>query len=667
MANNNYSAADQFYKVSFITTHSDSIPKILKQTGALTILYNPDTGRRSLWFRGDLVASGYGVADMEEMSLSTYFIENMNAIFGGPNGVYDFIPSYTSPNGEVGISIYDRLSYTDDTLVQAYTNSYLLHSYNYEWTGNLQSYVWDTYAYIGKTFNSVYKDLCGYVKSSYDTGYNTDKAIYSYLISSYAYTMNTMNSVYKDLSAYVKHSYDIGYATDVAIYSYCTDFTTHTYQMMHKYTDRVIEKLIGGAPEMMDTLGEMSYLLQKAESNGLQTVYWLNQVRNDYMSRYAATNTNPAYAYMNMYAYKLVPVANTGFAYVEDGPQSTDDPANYIQIGNTWYNTSYTYTYYTYNVSKDGFLATKSQQVSCTAPFDNRQLTDILELNLSPYPYRLPEFWLNPKGIRDIQAIEAAYGDYVNIPISIDYNPYDTTQVQFVAGGVTLWTGACGGDNVKIPADKNKTYVKYDDYVTLETSYANVLASTVPTTYFDNFITMNYGDARLRHYPTTRILSNPIYDYNGKYNAGSFKLDPRKDLWFKTYYVMHWGQVDRDLGDKAITDIESTDSLLIKNNIIKTRFINSKEATLLWVAIPKDIAGKVISIKVEDADTSITHEIFQTVYVNNAESQWEYKVAEYQYTLANNQKITYNVYKFVSLRFEMESSVRFVLEFDDLV
>ena len=91
----NYTTYSDFYKVSFITTKSINIPKLLKQTGGLIVMsntddfkctVNPDHGShhpKSLWFRGEMIASGYGALCEQERNNLTYLAGAYDVIFGG--------------------------------------------------------------------------------------------------------------------------------------------------------------------------------------------------------------------------------------------------------------------------------------------------------------------------------------------------------------------------------------------------------------------------------------------------------------------------------------------------------------------------------------------------------------------------------------------------------
>ena len=91
----NYTTYSDFYKVSFITTKSINIPKLLKQTGGLIVMSNTDDFRctvnpehgvhhpKSLWFRGEMIASGYGALCEQERNNLTYLAGAYDVIFEG--------------------------------------------------------------------------------------------------------------------------------------------------------------------------------------------------------------------------------------------------------------------------------------------------------------------------------------------------------------------------------------------------------------------------------------------------------------------------------------------------------------------------------------------------------------------------------------------------------
>lgn len=91
----NYTTYSDFYKVSFVTTKSINIPKLLKQTGGLIVMSNTDDFKctvnpehgahhpKSLWFRGEMIASGYGALCEQERNNLTYLAGAYDVIFGG--------------------------------------------------------------------------------------------------------------------------------------------------------------------------------------------------------------------------------------------------------------------------------------------------------------------------------------------------------------------------------------------------------------------------------------------------------------------------------------------------------------------------------------------------------------------------------------------------------
>lgn len=91
----NYTTYSDFYKVSFVTTKSVNIPKLLKQTGGLIVMSNTDDFKcavdpahgvhhpKSLWFRGEMIASGYGALCEQERKSLTYIAGAYNSLFNG--------------------------------------------------------------------------------------------------------------------------------------------------------------------------------------------------------------------------------------------------------------------------------------------------------------------------------------------------------------------------------------------------------------------------------------------------------------------------------------------------------------------------------------------------------------------------------------------------------
>ena len=82
-------ALDEFNKVSFVTTYTDTVPDKLKETGALTVFDDkndivPDTfnneTQQYLYFRGNIIAGGVGFKSKEMLSKATYAANNYESL-----------------------------------------------------------------------------------------------------------------------------------------------------------------------------------------------------------------------------------------------------------------------------------------------------------------------------------------------------------------------------------------------------------------------------------------------------------------------------------------------------------------------------------------------------------------------------------------------------------
>ena len=141
MANNNYtsltanqySTYSDFYKVSFITTSSVNIPKLLKQTGGLIIMNNTDDipcvanpahgahHPKSLWFRGDMIASGYGALCEDERKNLTYLSGTYNSLFVGIDDRFNDVSYYLN---SYNAYMLDSYSYTINTVDRVKKEAY---------------------------------------------------------------------------------------------------------------------------------------------------------------------------------------------------------------------------------------------------------------------------------------------------------------------------------------------------------------------------------------------------------------------------------------------------------------------------------------------------------------------------------------------------------------
>ena len=142
-------AISEYNKVSFITSSSTKIPKMLNRTGSLIVLSSNLSNshkRTSLWLRGNLIASGWGLEKEENMNNAEWIAMSYNPIFSQTFGM-----SYFSPEEDVVETIDNPRS----------VEMWLKHNHNYTDTcyNNLYTYASEQFTKINKDINSIKVDI----------------------------------------------------------------------------------------------------------------------------------------------------------------------------------------------------------------------------------------------------------------------------------------------------------------------------------------------------------------------------------------------------------------------------------------------------------------------------------------------------------------------------
>lgn len=643
----NYTTQDAYYKVSFITTHSNSIPKLLKQTGSLIVMNNVDDGdRKSLWFRGSLIASGYGFLNIEEAQTSSFFINNIDNIFGSSYGVYSFLPTYIigkDDDGEpiYGESVYDRFSYVTETILNTYKDTHERISYVHSYTDALGNQLDNTYSYLVSEIDRTKTETYTYIENKHNEVFSYVKSAYAYLVDSYNDLRTYTLDAYSYTLNYIESSYNTGYATDQTVFSYCTAYTGDLIYTLHKYVDKAFEKIVGGAPDTMDSLGEIAYWLRAAKQLGLDTVERINLIQNTYMAHDPAI-VNPggtSYVYLSNQSQKLIERTGYATSYVESGNLSYENLQDYVYIGNDWYAYTYSYTYYDFEPS--AYYAIYDRQVT-VENFDNLQLSEVILKTLPPYPYKKPEVVPDAKSLYNISKLRYEIGDTVPINLRIKYNNYDADSIKIVEG-----MNPPKIDNVTEFAQTGMeqehseyTYCLYKKDQYLDYTF-NLTLTDTPFTIPDLHIT--YGPSHPRVYPSTRSLRNQIIDDKNVIPGGELDID-RFIYRIPTYYRMYWNPLENKK--------DKVSSCLITNNIVWSDPIDAKDSQELYIYIPRKCVDDLRSIKIFNHDTDISHELI------GFDSQ-----DAYQLEISN--QADYTVYHYIGTRFYIENIIRLRIEFKD--
>jgi len=554
MATNKYN--DEYYKVSFITTHSPNIPNMLKYTGGLIVMSDlsskdPTTGknRMSIWLRGEQIASGIGFSSSYLMTNGTWWANAYNRVFG-PNGAKAFDPlsDYNKGNG-------------DD--IPAYT------SY-----GSPMS--------VSNKIDFVYS----YLRESND-----------YLEDRVAYSISYTNKVSAIINAYLnevkkKHDADVS-----NINTYLTSYRLDSYN----YTDYQIEKLVGGAPDFLDTLGEISYWLKNAQELGINTVSEIMDIKSKYVTHDDVDDNG--YTYLSEKSWKTVKSDKPEIGYVYAYTWTQNKDGSYTK---EWKKTEDTYEYYTYTTEEAGTIAIKPKQV--TTPFEGHNLEEILKKIITPYPYATPS--VTPITIENKDASEW-YEDPVpvgssisNVDVLYDIRLNDAIRIE------KLTVNEISGDVSTLASISSPT---------LKMSFSNIREgkNIIATAY-----TISHGPANAREYPQLEGMNPPVYDVDHAFNDStttSFFTDPIYKIGKYEVYVCENSQ-PTDMssfanefgktiyGTKFFIDGDTTSGTGI-SDVMNA----SKKCTLECIVIPTLLLSDNYSIYIVDENTKIE----QCIYTEN--------------------------------------------------
>lgn len=606
----NSSIVSDYYKVSFITTRSKNIPSMLKNTGGLIIASDLDTlyHDRSLWFRGRLIASGYGFPMQSDLDNANWAGTYLTYLLGGPDGIgaYAFMPGYIyyGTYGETyyGSSVWDRITTS---------NTYLLKEIN-------NAYTYAIYAY-----NSAYL---------------------AYTTLSYAYTTLSYN---------VDKSFENTYS-----------YINQTKDDSYTYTRQWVERILGGSTDILDSLVEISYWLSKDRELGLDTVKSVLNIENTYITHdepvaipfsYIDQNgelqkTVYYYTYVSTYStYNQYdtdhPKIGTYTYYIDyiigdDGQKIYENDPNYSGNGHEIYHelTYGTYTYYNSYIGIYGMNAMHDYQISTI--FNDHKLDDVLKCLIEPYPYKKPSFVISYIG--DECTYNKDYIYYIepktlSIPLDIvisnndSYNTYFINFMDFEGGSV--------GNSLTTLSNLKQhllfTNVNIDDEYKL--AYANIL----------------YDDAIPHPYPQLEKLDPPVIDNDGfkKYEES---LPSENIVTIKVSDKIFWAEGNSDEGFVFDINIENNSNygFIVDNKFEEATF--SSNSDMLWIAIPKNYDIKCMLII--DKHTHIIQNFLTVISESDV-------IIETNNTTVRND-IEYNIYQFENKEFLMGSDYKISIELE---
>lgn len=513
----------EYNKVSFITSSSTKIPKMLNRTGSLIVLSsNLSNGhkRTSLWLRGNLIASGWGLEKEENMNNAEWIAMSYNPIFSQTFGM-----SYFSPEEDVVETIDNPRS----------VEMWLKHNHNYTDTcyNNLYTYASDQFTNINENIKNINTNIG-----------NIDIKLNKYKEDTYTYVTNAKENCYT-------------------------------------YTKYWVDRIIGGAPDFLDSLDEIKNFLNNDRENHMAT---LAKIQN--IDKYSVKREDEVSSDGKLYTYIT---ENSSYEYVD---KTYTYIGNYTYItydgdGNPIKNTG-TYAYYGTSVYEGGQISLNSFQVCTGEKWKNTPLDKLLNLLVEPYPYKKPtldNIVINGIPLSDWTNDVIEYNSKVNldtIGLDISLNDASSTTMIFensilkntasLTNGLNNVTGLLNSISTisKNPTTKAETLDLINKEYTLN---ANMKYQ------------FNHGKANINLYPQLKSLN--IEDTDHAFVEGLTEKTDFPKINKKFSFKVFWGITDQSAPVTSNALIGESNKLIdSKESTGQLKITNLPGQYIIWIALP---------------------------------------------------------------------------------
>lgn len=516
-------AISEYNKVSFITSSSTKIPKMLNRTGSLIVLssnLSNNHKRTSLWLRGNLIASGWGLEKEENMNNAEWIAMSYNPIFSQTFGM-----SYFSPEEDVVETIDNPRS----------VEMWLKHNHNYTDTcyNNLYTYASDQFTNINENIKNISNNIG-----------NIDVKLNKYKDETYSYVATVKENCYT-------------------------------------YTKYWVDRIIGGAPDFLDSLDEIKNFLKNDKENNMAT---LAKIQN--IDKYSVKREDEVSYDGKLYTY--ISTKST-YEYVDKSKayEGTYEYVTYDSDGNPIKNTG-TYTYYGTSVYEGGQISLNSFQVCTGEKWKNTPLDKILNLLVEPYPYKKPvlnNVVINDVSLEDWSNEVIEYDSNVNldtIRLDISLNDASSTTLEFensilnntasLTDGLNNVTGLLNSISTisKNPTTKSEALDLINKEYTLNSNMK---------------YQFNHGKANVNLYPQLKSLD--IEDRDHAFAEGLTEKTDFPKINKKFSFKVFWGITDQSAPTTA-NELSGQSSKLIdsKESTGPLKISNLVGQYIIWVALP---------------------------------------------------------------------------------
>lgn len=516
-------AISEYNKVSFITSSSTKIPKMLNRTGSLIVLssnLSNNHKRTSLWLRGNLIASGWGLEKEENMNNAEWIAMSYNPIFSQTFGM-----SYFSPEEDVVETIDNPRS----------VEMWLKHNHNYTDTcyNNLYTYASEQFTKINKDINGIKVDIG-----------NIDVKLNKYKEDTYTYVATAKENCYT-------------------------------------YTKYWVDRIIGGAPDFLDSLDEIKNFLKNDRENHMAT---LAKIQN--IDKYSVKREDEITDGGKLYTYIT---KNSTYEYVDKSKtyEGTYEYITYDDSGNPVEKKG-TYTYYGTSTYKGGQISLNSFQVCTGEKWGNTPLDQLLNLLVEPYPYKKPtldSIVINGIPLSDWTNDVIEYNSKVNldtIGLDISLNDASSTTLIFensilkntasLSNGLNNVTGLLNSISTisKNPTTKSEAL----DLINKEF----ILNSNMKYQF-------SHGKANVNLYPQLKSLN--IQDTDHAFVEGLTEKTDFPKIGKKFSFKVFWGITDQSAPVTA-NGLSGQSNKLIdsKKSTGQLKITNLLGQYIIWIALP---------------------------------------------------------------------------------
>ena len=571
-------AISEYNKVSFITSTSSKIPKMLNRTGSLIVLSSnlSNHKRTSLWLRGNLIASGWGLEKEENMNNAEWIAMSYNPIFSQTFGM-----SYFSPEQDVVETIDNPRS----------VEMWLKHNHNYTDTcyNNLYTYASDQFSKIKEDINNIDTNIG-----------NIDVKLNKYKDETYTYVENTKDNCYT-------------------------------------YTKYWADRIIGGAPDFLDSLDEIKNFLKNDSENHMAT---LAKIQN--IDKYSVKREDEVSSGGKLYTYIT---ENSSYEYVDK---------TYTYIGNYTYITyndngdpienTGTYSYYKTATYTGGQISLNSFQVCTGEKWKNTPLDKLLNLLVEPYPYKKPaldSIVINNIPLSDWTDDVIEYNSKVNldaIGLNISLNDASSTTMEFENSILNNTEALIDGlNNVSKLLNPISTISKNPTTKEEALDLINKEYILNPNMKYQ----FNHGKANVNLYPQLKSLN--IEDTDHAFAEGiTEKIDfPKINKKFSC--KVFWGITDQNVPVTADELNEQSNKLIdSKESTGKLKITNTPGQYIIWIALPGalfDNSRIVMKSWNSGIENDIT-EINSVMLKNHISDKYVYNGTEYKTFYLENAEYT---------------------------